>query len=230
MRNQNTLLSILLFAHYSKAELPHDGSIHMNILPKGWSWRIPLKDRVSIGIVSPEEYLLKYGNTPEEQLEAIIESHDYLKAAITGERISPVMKYENYQLRTNKLYGSNWALVGDSAGFVDPVFSSGVYLSLKGATLLAKKLLEEGMPGLSSYEEEMKANYARWQGVIESFYDGRFFSLICTGINLKKDLPQAMERLESREVITRILSGTHTMDEDSFKEYSVYLEFASRNL
>lgn len=217
-----------LFAHFSKAELPHNGSIHMNILPNGWTWRIPLQDRVSIGIVTPEESLVKYGSSPEEQLEGLINDYPYLKEAIKGKRISPVMKYENYQNRTNKLYGPNWALVGDSAGFVDPVFSSGVYLSLKGAKLLAEALLQNGTDGLAEYQEIMKKKYARWQDTIDSFYDGRFFSLICMGLRLRKENPQALERVDNREVITKILSGTHTMDEDSWKEYNVYLEYASR--
>lgn len=218
-----------LFAHYTKAELPHDGSIHMNILPQGWTWRIPLQDRVSIGVVTPEEHLLKYGSSPEEQLEGIISDYPYLKQAIKGERISPVMKYENYQNRSNKLYGSNWALVGDSAGFVDPVFSSGVYLSLKGAKLLAETLLTNGKEGLAEYQARMKTKYSRWQDTIDSFYDGRFFSLICMGLKMRKKNPQVMERIDNKDVITKILSGTHTMDEDAWKEFSVYLEYASRN-
>ena len=82
---------------------------------------------------------------------------------------------------------------------------------------------------MKDYETVMQNKYARWQGVIDTFYDGRFFSLICAGLKLKKEMPFAMERLEGKNVITKVLSGTHTMDEDTWKEYNVYLDYASKN-
>ena len=40
------------------------------------------------------------------------------------------MEYTNYQLVSERMVGENWALVGDTAGFIDPVFSSGLFIGM----------------------------------------------------------------------------------------------------
>ena len=62
---------------------------------------------------------------------------EHNKIAPAGRRISSVARYTNYQLATLRGVGDGWVLVGDAWGFIDPVYSSGVYLAVKSGELAA---------------------------------------------------------------------------------------------
>lgn len=195
---------IALFAHCSEAQLPHGGNIHMGISEHGWSWRIPLVDRVSVGVVAPQEYLQRFGKTDEERYDALLARCEFLAPYLTAhtERLTPVAKYSNYQLTSDRLFGENWALVGDAAGFIDPVFSGGAYLSVSGAKRLADALLSGT---LLEYEERYRRHLFSWQALVDSFYDGRFFKMIYTAHALQERSGKEMHG--AREIVCRIVSG-----------------------
>ena len=71
---------IALFAHVDNAHLDHEGHVHTTRLDHGWSWRIPLPGRVSIGIVINAEHLPKFGNTKEERYDNLLSQDSVLKA------------------------------------------------------------------------------------------------------------------------------------------------------
>lgn len=56
-----------------------------------------------------------------------------------------MVKYNNYQIIIEKLHGPGWAAIGDAAGFIDPVLSTGLYLGMKDAFKLARAI-EVGTP------------------------------------------------------------------------------------
>jgi flavin-dependent dehydrogenase len=87
------------------------------------------------------------------------------------------MKYSNYQMCSNRWTGKTWALVGDAGGFIDPIFSSGLLLALEGASELAQAILSGWDAGAKRYEKTMHRKMTAWRTLIQSFYDGRFFSL-----------------------------------------------------
>src|SRR5208337_1808615 len=117
------------------------GNIHLDHLTKGWSWRIPLPGKVSVGVVINPKHLEEFGDTIEKQYDAYIREEPSLKVYTEGAtRLTPVVKYQNYQLISEKMYGPGWVAVGDAAGFIDPIFSTGLYLSMKGAFELLKAI------------------------------------------------------------------------------------------
>ena len=134
-----------LHAHFEGIEVEVEGNVHTDRLEHGWLWRIPLPGRVSMGLVIDSEFIRKFGNTPEEQFDNYLRHdaviRDYAKPA---RRVTPVVKYTNYQSRTLRGVGPNWALVGDTFGFVDPVFSSGMLIAFESADRLAKALIKGG--------------------------------------------------------------------------------------
>lgn len=171
-----------LFTHFDELPEPSDGTVYTDLLDYGWCWRIPLADRTSFGVVMDSGHLARYGEDPEEQLAVLRAENDYVGRITDGaDRLEPVYSFQNYQLVTKRLYGSNWALVGDAAGFVDPVFSSGLFLSMDGARRLAAALLEESANSLENYQSEMLSAYETWMEIIERFYDGRLMTLLRTG-------------------------------------------------
>jgi flavin-dependent dehydrogenase len=146
---------VALFAHLNNAAMSDAGHIHLDYLTKGWSWRIPLPDRISLGIVIDPAHLSQYGDGIEKQYDAFIRDEPSLKFYCQdATRLSPVVRYTNYQLVSDRMYGPGWMLVGDSAGFVDPVFSSGLYLGIKSAFEACEALTIGSAKAMEKYQSD----------------------------------------------------------------------------
>lgn len=168
-----------LFAHCTGVQIDSRGHIHTDRLERGWSWRIPLGDRVSVGVVVDPAVLQEHGNRADEQFDSMLRSDPQLAKTTRGaERITPVLKFTNYQLAARRGVGPGWALVGDCLGFIDPVFSSGVFLAMDGATRLAEALLSGSVRALKRYDRRQRRHIEAWRQAVEYFYDGRFFAML----------------------------------------------------
>jgi flavin-dependent dehydrogenase len=185
---------IAYFAHYEdfKHDFPPDGQVVITILEQGWSWRIPLPGRLSVGVVVHKDAAKTYGNTPEERLEFALKNEPLLKEhSKDAKRITPVMTYTNYQLVSDRGHGPGWAACGDSFGFVDPMLSPGLFMALEAARLFDEHVFSKGTEVLGK-PEEMEAGFAAaeaelhdwhesWWELIRHFYDGGIFSMYETG-------------------------------------------------
>ena len=168
-----------LFAHCTGVPIDNAGHVHTDRLERGWSWRIPLIDRVSIGVVIDPTALQEFGDRADEQFDAICRSEPQLAKTVgCAERITPVFKFTNYQLTARRGIGPGWALVGDCLGFIDPVFSSGVFLAMDGAQRLAEALLEGSPSALERYDRRQRRHIEAWRQAVGYFYDGRFFGML----------------------------------------------------
>jgi flavin-dependent dehydrogenase len=85
------------------------------------------------------------------------------------------------------MVGANWALVGDTAGFIDPVFSSGLFLGMNGAFLLAEAITAGGT-ALQRYEREVKHHLKTWHEIVDYWYNGRLFTCFSVGQKLRDTL------------------------------------------
>jgi flavin-dependent dehydrogenase len=176
-----------LFAHVDQTQLDFKGHVHSTRLDHGWSWRIPLPGKVSVGIVIPSEHLPKFGATKEERYDNLLKQDSVLsKVAGGARRLTPVMEHANYQLVSERITGDGWVLLGDTAGFIDPVFSSGLLIGLQGAVLLADAIQKGSPQDFQHYEEEVTRHLKIWHGIVDSFYDGRLFNAARVGEKLKK--------------------------------------------
>src|SRR5438093_8843660 len=130
------------FAHFegvSWDETP--GQVRIARGEAGWSWCIPLQERLSIGIVLGQDDAAKLGRTPEERLErAIATDHGLAFIVGSGRRVTDVATYANYQLISERGHGRGWVMIGDAFGFIDPMLSPGVFLALRSAEQLAYDL------------------------------------------------------------------------------------------
>ena len=128
----------------------------------GWSWCIPLQDRLSIGIVLSQDDAARLGRSPEERLERAIATDGWL-SSVGGEakRVTDVATYSNYQLISERGHGPGWVMVGDAFGFVDPMLSPGVFLALRSAELLADALVpwrgERAIPSPAALQPALAA-------------------------------------------------------------------------
>lgn len=172
-----------LFAHCDGIAQVVQGNVHTDTLTHGWSWRIPLPGKMSVGFVVNSEHLKTLGSTPEEQFDAILAGEPVVELwGDSPKRITDVLKYTNYQRVSKRGFGDGWVLLGDAFGFVDPVFSSGLLLAFDGAKALSKAILAGGDPrAMQRYERHVWRHIRTWQKTIDHFYDGRLFTLFKVG-------------------------------------------------
>jgi len=177
---------VAYFAHYEGfVEKPPHGQVIIGRLARGWCWRIPLRDCLSVGVVMNKDDAAQLGATPEERLEGAINQDPVLATAGKNRRrLTEVPTYTNYQLVSTRGHGPGWVMTGDAFGFVDPMLSPGMWLALRSAELLA-----ENLDNLPAYSREMRKLIKAWMALIEFFYDGRIFAMYKTGMFFEKKFP-----------------------------------------
>ncbi|WP_081974967.1 NAD(P)/FAD-dependent oxidoreductase [Novilysobacter arseniciresistens] len=132
--------SAALFSHYTGVERrPGDDAGNVSIIrhEHGWLWLIPLRDGVtSVGAVCTPEYLKQRRGDSEAFLQQTLESVPAAAERMRGaKRVAPVHATGNYAYDCSRMSGPGWMLLGDAWTFVDPMFSSGVFLAMNSAEL-----------------------------------------------------------------------------------------------
>ena len=125
-----------------------------------WFWMIPLTPtRMSIGVVmdtSTFRARLSSRGSAREMYRGATEDMEEMTRA---ERVSPVYSAGDYSYRNAQLFGDRWLLAGDAAGFIDPVFSSGVFLAIMSAEKAADSL--DAILRDEALKPRLFKNYAR---------------------------------------------------------------------
>lgn len=199
---------VALFAHLEGAGVPREGNIHIDRLRQGWCWRIPLPGKLSLGIVIDQKHLERHGKTSEEQYDSLRQSDPILKQlAGDAKRITPVLRYTNYQMVSDRAVGANWALVGDSSGFIDPIFSSGLFIAMDGAERLANAVLRDNPLALKEYERYTIRHLASWHEIVGYFYSGRLLTLLRFGREMQSTLIGRLIDPHMQKHMGRIFTG-----------------------
>jgi len=162
-----------VFAHYENVDRAEgiDGTlIRMVRGLDRWFWMIPLTPtRMSIGVVMDTTTFRAMKLLPEAALEKCIDEQPMVLERMTrAERVSPVYSAGDYSYRNAKLFGDRWLLAGDAAGFIDPVFSSGVFLAIMSAESAADTL--DQVLRDESCKRRLFKNYARRVNYIMDMY------------------------------------------------------------
>ncbi|HEV8694804.1 MAG TPA: NAD(P)/FAD-dependent oxidoreductase [Lysobacter sp.] len=139
LKQKNTLhQSAAIFSHFTGVERrpgEDSGNITVQRFTHGWMWLIPLqRDVMSIGAVCFPEYLKqRRGESESFLLKTIMGEHQVAARMGNAQRVAPVHVTGNYSYTCKQMTGPGWVMVGDAYAFVDPVFSSGVYLGMNSA-------------------------------------------------------------------------------------------------
>jgi flavin-dependent dehydrogenase len=136
--------SAAIFGHFRGAECrPGEdaGNISIYRFEHGWMWMIPLPAGImSVGAVCRPAYLKqRKGRTVDFLLETLRRNEGLRKRIEHAELIGDEVRVTgNYSYDSTRMGGPGWVMVGDAFAFLDPVFSSGVYLAMSGAEQAAQ--------------------------------------------------------------------------------------------
>jgi flavin-dependent dehydrogenase len=131
--------SAAIFGHFrgaARREGEDAGNISIYSFAHGWMWMIPLPDGVmSVGAVCRPDYLKQRKGRTVEFLFDTLKLSPALWARVQHAELidNEVRVTGNYSYDASRMGGPGWVLVGDAFAFLDPVFSSGVYLAMSGA-------------------------------------------------------------------------------------------------
>ncbi len=159
------------------------GETTMFLIPGGgWFWYIPLPDdMVSVGIVAEPEYVF----SESDDMEAAF-TREVAKCATLADRLSaatrvgPVRGSRHLAYLNRQTCGDGWVMIGDARAFLDPIYSSGLYLAL-GSAELAAQCIDDALKNNDVSAARLGAfEPALWKGVdvvrrlIHAFYDPNF--------------------------------------------------------
>lgn len=136
LKQKNALhQSAAIFSHFTgvtRREGVDAGNITVERFAHGWMWLIPLRDDVmSVGAVCFPEYLKQRRGDNESFLMQTLQATPSVWSRMQhAQRVAPVHVTGNYSYTCTQMTGPGWVMVGDAFAFIDPVFSSGVYLGM----------------------------------------------------------------------------------------------------
>ncbi|WP_152640473.1 NAD(P)/FAD-dependent oxidoreductase [Xanthomonas sp. MUS 060] len=130
--------SAALFSHFrgvTRRPGEDAGNISIYRHAHGWMWLIPLPDGVmSVGAVCDPSYMkTRQGDSEGLLMRTLALNPDVAARMIDAQRIAPVHATGNYAYECTRMSGPRWLMLGDAYTFVDPMFSSGVYLAMHSA-------------------------------------------------------------------------------------------------
>ncbi len=189
-----------------------EGDIQIVAFPHGWFWMIPFKgNTTSVGMVVTDRYLKTRDQVaagrPNERgsgkhdetnaavagreeavndafLRKTIEDTDYVAGRMKGSRQKfPVRSIANFSYVMDRYAGNGYVMVGDAGAFLDPVFSSGVFLTMKSAQLVANDILRSFRENdfsahqFKDYEKRIRGAQKIFFQFIRGWYDPAFLDL-----------------------------------------------------
>jgi flavin-dependent dehydrogenase len=137
--------SAAMYAHFSGAHRYPDqraGNISIYWFEHGWLWFIPLADGASsVGAVVWPAYMKERRvPLPEFFLATVAKCRPLAARLLQAQLASPVEATGNYSYAANHSHGERYLMVGDAYAFIDPVFSSGVWLAMNSAAVGAEAI------------------------------------------------------------------------------------------
>lgn len=129
-----------MFGHFTGATRSPgkaEGNISLYWFDHGWFWSIPLADgTTSVGAVCSPQYMRsRKTDIPRFFLATIASCPGIAERLKAAQLTSPVTATGNYSYRARQMSGTNYIMVGDAFAFIDPLFSTGVYLAMNSAFL-----------------------------------------------------------------------------------------------
>jgi flavin-dependent dehydrogenase len=175
-----------------------------------WSWLIPFSNGISsVGIVaSIEHHKARTGTLDEQYWQALRAEPRLHELLANAETVRPVGEMIGYAATVTSLHGRHFALLGNAAEFLDPVFSSGVTIAMKSASLAAQ-VLDRQFRGESvdwerDFADELNYGVETFRNFVAGWYEGSLQDVIF--------FPRQQDNI--RRMICSVLAG-YVWDRDN---------------
>jgi flavin-dependent dehydrogenase len=191
-RQDSNLRKAALYAHYTgawRAEGERAGDILLPFLPDVWYWAIPFSDgSTSVGAVfAPAVLATLEGRTNLERFEELLSRSAKMREYLSGaSRASDVGSVSDYSFTSTRYGGDGWVLAGDAATFLDPVFSTGVFLGMSAGLRAAKSidaaLSAKGRVDATDFDAYGRATermVSRFRPFVYGYYEPVFTRMFC---------------------------------------------------
>jgi flavin-dependent dehydrogenase len=180
---------VAIYSHFhgvARAPGPEGGDTIAVRWDHGWFWVIPIDaERTSVGLVTTVSALRESGLAPEAYFNRVVADAAKLREIFDG--AVPTMPFRvtgDYSYFRKNLASRRILLVGDAAGFFDPIFSSGVYMSMWSARLAVGLMVradaeERGLTARErrTYSLAVKRHAGVFQQLIDAFYHNDSFAV-----------------------------------------------------
>jgi len=148
---------------------------------KSWFWYIPLPDDVtSVGVTGSMSYMFG-GARPEEIFDRELARCPAMQRRLeNATRCTDYFTTKDFSYKSSQAAGPGWVLVGDAFGFIDPVYSTGVFLALKSgeyaADAIHDALLQNDVSAelLGRWQTEYNAGVELFRKLVYAFYTPGF--------------------------------------------------------
>lgn len=144
-----SLRNIAIWDYWENAEWAINigvGATRVQVLSigTGWIWFIPLSPtRTSVGFIVLADYYKQRGISPEEMyLEALSKEPNLQRLLKNATREGKVRTTKDWSFYSTRIAGDNWYIIGEAAGFADPILAGGLTLAHTGARQCAYCILE----------------------------------------------------------------------------------------
>jgi flavin-dependent dehydrogenase len=160
-----------------------EGATTVAYLPEnGWFWYIPLPDDIiSVGITAHRDYLYREGKDPDEILTREMHTNTWIESHLaTAQRVEKLWVTGDYSYRSRYCAADGLVLAGDAFAFLDPVFSSGVFLALRSGEMAADAADAALTAGdcsagrFESYGRQLCDGIEAMRRLVYAFYDRGF--------------------------------------------------------
>lgn len=190
-RRYEHLQKFSVFAHYEGAHRDEGRDGTLTRLIRGhrhWFWMIPLDERrTSVGLVCDQADFRAAKKSPEQLLDSMIAGSPVMRERMREARLlTNVHAVGDYSYRNTRLHGDRWLLAGDAAGFIDPIFSTGVFLAIhsaeKAAGALDSALRQPWLrrPRFALYSRGMNRLMNRYLRFVSAWYTDEFVDVFTT--------------------------------------------------
>jgi FADH2-dependent halogenase len=204
------LKKLAVFGHFAGVKLDEGekgGDTVIVRLENKWFWIIPLSpEKVSVGCVMDQEEFAMAKEKPEAIFNRIVQSSKPMRERMQDARlVYPIQTTGDFSYRNRRLIGLRLLRVGDAAGFMDPIFSAGVYLAMYSGKLAAQAVSEslrdrdDGAMRFKAYERRVYDAMKFYWEMVEGFYTTPFMELFLEPRN-KFNLPAAVNAVLAGEL------------------------------
>jgi FADH2-dependent halogenase len=200
---------VAIFGHFANVRLPplqdRLDTIIVRLSNK-WFWIIPLSaEKTSVGLVIDQEELAK--TTPEEAFYHWVEDSAVVKERMEGARsITAIQTTSDFSYYNRRLVGDRVLRVGDAAGFMDPIFSAGVFLAMWSGKTAAETVIQSlrsgtaGGPLFKKYERRVRRGLKFYWRIVENYYTSPFMELFLRP-------PPPGHKLDIASAVIAVLAG-----------------------